>query len=205
MGPGDIRNVSKMVAVLEQTGSEGRPSSPSDPHSGSRHPDLADASPMRRRCSAILWTHLLWPQSGGLPEVNVGVELESDVPPPPQPVLECDEGCIAAINDCIEEGCSVDAIMKLDKKLAEDEQKVQATMASIEGQQKTGYTEENTGSLAWLKNFLGRSGSLRAQLQALKTIEDGDFIKQMVKAASVAFGGGRTGDYPKVGVSPYSS
>jgi len=138
-------------------------------------------------------------------KVNVGVELESDVPPPPQPVLECDEGCIAAINDCIEEGCSVDAIMKLDKKLAEDEQKVQATMASIEGQQKTGYTEENTGSLAWLKNFLGRSGSLRAQLQALKTIEDGDFIKQMVKAASVAFGGGRTGDYPKVGVSPYSS
>mmetsp|Transcript_79443 Transcript_79443/g.199652 ORF Transcript_79443/g.199652 Transcript_79443/m.199652 type:complete len:105 (+) Transcript_79443:374-688(+) len=70
---------------------------------------------------------------------------------------------------------------------------------------KTAYNEENLGTLAWLSNFLDRSGSLRAQLQALTGFQDSDIVKQMVKAASVAFGGGRKGDYPKVGASSYSS
>eukprot|EP00913_Durusdinium_trenchii_P003562 g3294.t1 len=141
--------------------------------------------------------------------------------------------CMTAIFDCLEEGCSVDALLKLDQKLADDEKKIVTTVKEIETVQKTAYSPENAGTLAWLNNFLSRSGSLRAQLQALQGIkdclscfsafwlfvpslldvqlsflmskQDSDFVQQMVKAASVAFGGGRPNDYPKVGVSPYSS
>eukprot|EP00438_Fugacium_kawagutii_P036803 Skav208756 [mRNA] locus=scaffold1871:217326:217868:+ [translate_table: standard] len=142
-------------------------------------------------------------QSGKL---NVGAEVsDMDTPPPPPPVLECDEGCMTAIFDCLDEGCSVDALLKLDQQLADDEKKILENVKEIETVQKTAYSQENAGTLAWLKNFLSRSGSLRAQLQALKGVKDSDFIEQMVKAASVAFGGGRPNDYPKVGVSPYSS
>ena len=142
-------------------------------------------------------------QSG---KVNVGAEVsDTEAPPPPPPVLECDEGCMTAIFDCLEEGCSVDALLKLDQKLAEDEQKIVTTVKEIETVQKTAFSPENAGTLAWLNNFLSRSGSLRAQLQALQGVKDSDFVQQMVKAASVAFGGGRPNDYPKVGVSPYSS
>jgi len=137
-------------------------------------------------------------------KVNVGVEIESDLPPPPQPVLECDESCVTAIYDCLEDGCSVDALVKLDAQLAEDEEKIAKSIEEVSAQQKTAYSEENAGTVAWLNNFLGRSGSLRAQLQSLKAVEDTDFITQIIKAAAVAFGGSRPNDYPKVGVSPYS-
>mmetsp|Transcript_53264 Transcript_53264/g.115129 ORF Transcript_53264/g.115129 Transcript_53264/m.115129 type:complete len:192 (-) Transcript_53264:108-683(-) len=138
-------------------------------------------------------------------KVNIGVELQDELPPPPAPVLECDESCMTAIFDCMESGCSVEALMDLDKNLAEDEAKVATSIKELEEYQKVAYSPENSGTLAWLKNFLGRSGSLRAQLEALKGVEDNSFVSQMIKAASVAFGGGRHGDYPKVGVSPYSS
>mmetsp|Transcript_31288 Transcript_31288/g.74176 ORF Transcript_31288/g.74176 Transcript_31288/m.74176 type:complete len:193 (+) Transcript_31288:66-644(+) len=137
-------------------------------------------------------------------KVNVGVELQEEPAEPPQPVLECDEACMTAIYDCIEEGCSVDALMKLDTQLARDEQKIVGTVSELKDTQKTAYTPENAGTLAWLGNFLSRSGSLRAQLQALRGIQDSDFVRQMVKAAAVAFGGGRPNDYPKVGVAGYS-
>mmetsp|Transcript_48935 Transcript_48935/g.141768 ORF Transcript_48935/g.141768 Transcript_48935/m.141768 type:complete len:227 (+) Transcript_48935:71-751(+) len=101
-------------------------------------------------------------------KVNVGVELQEEPAEPPQPVLECDEACMTAIYDCIEEGCSVDALMKLDTQLARDEQKIVGTVSELKDTQKTAYTPENAGTLAWLGNFLSRSGSLRAQLQALR-------------------------------------
>mmetsp|Transcript_139037 Transcript_139037/g.352470 ORF Transcript_139037/g.352470 Transcript_139037/m.352470 type:complete len:190 (+) Transcript_139037:48-617(+) len=124
----------------------------------------------------------------------------------PVPVLEASEATNRAIMDCIEEGCSVDAIMELDGKLARDEQKIQASIEAVKTAQKTAYSEENVAALVWFDNFLQRAGGLRAQLQALKgTPQDTDFVKQLVKAASVAFGGGRETDYPKVGVSPYSA
>jgi hypothetical protein len=138
-------------------------------------------------------------------KVNVGAEIGGELPPPPQPVIECDEGCMTAIYDCIEEGCSVDALLKLDSKLADDESKIVSTMKALQEQQKLNYSEENAGTLAWLGNFLNRSGGLRAQIQSLKaTGAETDFITQMMKAASVAFGGGKKGDYPKVGVAGYS-
>merc|ERR1719401_1137896 len=142
-------------------------------------------------------------QSG---KVNMGVEI-STVPsaPPPQPVLECDEGCMTAIMDCIEDGCSVEALALLDKKLADDEGRIADTVAELQTSQKTAYSEESAGTLAWMSNFLSRSSSLRTQLKGLRGIKDADFVKQMMKAASVAFGGGRPNDYPKVGVSAYSS
>jgi len=95
--------------------------------------------------------------------------------------------------------------MKLDGKLAEDEQQIADNVEVLRNAQKTAFTEENAGTLAWLNNFLSRSGALRAQLQSLKVVENTDFVQQMIKAAAMAFGGGRKGDYPKIGVSPYSS
>jgi len=138
-------------------------------------------------------------------KVNMGVEVQADVPPPPQPVRNCDEGCMMAINDCLEEGCCVEALTKLDAKLATDEQQIVESVEVLRNTQKTAFSEENADTLAWLRNFLSRSGALRAQLQALKGLENIDFVQQMVKAAAVGFGGGRKSDYPKVGVSPYSS
>jgi len=137
-------------------------------------------------------------------KVNLGAEIHTDEAPPPQPVIDCDESCITAIYDCLEDGCSVDALIKLDSKLAEDEQKIAASIDELAAAQKTAYSEENVGTLAWLSNFLSRSGSLRAQLQALRGIENSDFVQQIIKAAAVAFGGSRPNDYPKIGVSPYS-
>lgn len=138
-------------------------------------------------------------------KLNFGLEMPGKPSAPPQPVLSCDEGCMTAILDCIEDGCSVEALAMLDKKLADDESRIAETVADLKISQKTAYSEENAGILAWMGNFLGRSSSLRAQLQALRGVQDTDFVKQMVKAASVAFGGGRPNDYPKVGVSAYSS
>jgi len=137
-------------------------------------------------------------------KLNLGTEIDGDRPPPPQPVLDCDESCITAIYDCLEDGCSVDALMKLDSKLAEDEQKIASSIDELAAAQKTAYSEENVGTLALLTNFLSRSGSLRAQLQALRGIENSDFVQQIIKAAAVAFGGSRPNDYPKIGVAPYS-
>mmetsp|Transcript_52990 Transcript_52990/g.138102 ORF Transcript_52990/g.138102 Transcript_52990/m.138102 type:complete len:191 (-) Transcript_52990:201-773(-) len=138
-------------------------------------------------------------------KVNLGVDLDADVAPPPQPVLECDEGCVTAIKDCLDDGCSVEAMLKLDAKLADDEKEVESKIAALKEAQKTNFEEGNVAMLYWMENFLGRTGSLRAQLQAMRESKDSDFVKQMVKAASVAFGGGRTSDYPKVGVSSYSA
>lgn len=136
-------------------------------------------------------------------KINLGVEIDQ-VPPPPPPVIECDTSCMTAIMDCVDEGCSVESMLSLDQKLAEDEGKIAKSIGELEQLQKTSYSEDNVGTLAWLKNFLSRSGSLRAQLQTLKSHEDSDFVKQMMKAAAVAFGGGRPNDYPKVGISPFS-
>lgn len=133
-------------------------------------------------------------------------------------VLECDEGCMTAIFACIFEGCSVDALMKLDTKLADDEKKIAGSVQELsEGWQrvwigdgslahafatskfqKTAITAEVAGITAWLNNFLRRSGSLRGQLQVLKGIEDSDIVKEVLKAASIAFGGGRPTNYPTV-------
>ena len=38
---------------------------------------------------------------------------------------------------------------------------------------------------------------IAAGVNSLGCVQDSDFIQQMVKAASVAFGGGRPNDYPK--------
>lgn len=139
-------------------------------------------------------------------KVNAGAEIGVELPPPPQPVIDCDDGCMTAIYDCIEEGCSVDALLKLDTKLAEDEAKIVSSIKALQDQQKLNFSPENAGTLAWLGNFLNRSGGLRAQLQTIKQVGgDSDFVKQMVTAASVAFGGMKKGDYPKVGVSGYSA
>uniref|UniRef100_A0A7S1LHS2 Uncharacterized protein n=1 Tax=Alexandrium catenella TaxID=2925 RepID=A0A7S1LHS2_ALECA len=139
-------------------------------------------------------------------KINVGVEGgDGDVQLPPDPVLSCDGSCVAAIETCLEEGCSVEALMKLDAKLAADEKHISATMEEMKAIRKMERVPEASTKIAWLENFLGRSGTLRGQLRALKPVEDSNFIQQMVKAAGVAFGGGRDTDYPKVGVSPYSS
>ncbi|OLQ13328.1 hypothetical protein AK812_SmicGene2724 [Symbiodinium microadriaticum] len=44
----------------------------------------------------------------------------------PEPMLEANEATTVAIQDCLEEGCSVEALMELDGKLARDEARVKA-------------------------------------------------------------------------------
>uniref|UniRef100_A0A7S1SDC3 Uncharacterized protein n=1 Tax=Alexandrium catenella TaxID=2925 RepID=A0A7S1SDC3_ALECA len=140
-------------------------------------------------------------------KVNVGVDAGKSSPSSlPAPLLEAtNRATNVAIMDCLEQGCSVEALMALDAKLARDEAKVQDTMDEVRETQKTEFSEDNLEAIAWLENFLGRAGSLRAQLQAMKGAGgESDFVKQLMKAASVAFGGGRPNDYPKIGVSPFS-
>eukprot|EP00448_Togula_jolla_P021721 CAMPEP_0170590764 /NCGR_PEP_ID=MMETSP0224-20130122/12043_1 /TAXON_ID=285029 /ORGANISM="Togula jolla, Strain CCCM 725" /LENGTH=191 /DNA_ID=CAMNT_0010914581 /DNA_START=55 /DNA_END=630 /DNA_ORIENTATION=+ len=142
-------------------------------------------------------------------KLNVGKEVSLEAVAYPAPIVECDSSCIEAIEECLYEGCSVDAMMKLDAKLAEDEEKVAKSVEELLAIQKKAFSEENASTLAWLKNFLSRSGSLRAQLSSLKGVspagETKSWVQQLVKAASVAFGGGREGSYPKVGVSSYTA
>ncbi|CAE7560720.1 Shab [Symbiodinium sp. CCMP2456] len=100
------------------------------------------------------------------------------------PVLECDEGCVSAIESCLEEGCSVDALMKLDAAIAKDEKTIEA---KLKGKQD-----------AWLQNFLQRSGALRAQLSTMLSRKKSEpWMTQLVKAAQLAFKSSRDGDYPK--------
>eukprot|EP00438_Fugacium_kawagutii_P024387 Skav213363 [mRNA] locus=scaffold317:391135:401196:- [translate_table: standard] len=123
----------------------------------------------------------------------------------PEPMLEANEATTVAIQDCLNEGCSVEALMDLDQKLARDEAKIKDALDQLHDLQSQKYSEDSAEQIAWLGNFLNRCASLRAQLMAVKTLEEPDFVSQMMRAAAVAFGGGRHGDYPKVGVSPYSS
>ncbi|CAE7612206.1 unnamed protein product [Symbiodinium sp. CCMP2456] len=116
----------------------------------------------------------------------------------PAPVLEATEATNTAIKECLDEGCSIDALMELDKKLAKDEATIKKSLDNLHSSQAEEYSEEGKEQIAWLSNYLDRSGSLRAQLQAVKTLKaEGDLVAQLVRAASVAFGGGRKGDYPK--------
>jgi len=138
-------------------------------------------------------------------KINVGTEFSTNAEAVRFAAPVLDEEVDKAIADCLEEGCSVEALMSLDTKLAAEEQKVAASMSEVEAAQKTAYSASNDASIAWLKNFLGRTGSLRAQLKALRGITDSNFVKQMIKAATVAFGGARPNDYPKVGLSSYSN
>ncbi|CAE7770368.1 unnamed protein product [Symbiodinium pilosum] len=124
----------------------------------------------------------------------------------PAPVLEATEATNAAIKDCLEEGCSVEALMELDKKLAKDEATIKKSLDTLHSSQAEEYSEESKEQIAWLSNYLDRSGSLRAQLQAVKTLKaEGDLAAQLVRAASVAFGGGRKGDYPKASAIAFAS
>jgi len=136
-------------------------------------------------------------------KINIGDEItESAVLP--QPVLEADETTNEAIMDCIDGGCSVEALLELDSKLARDEQRIFDAMAGVQAVQKTSQASQ-TGTLAWYENFLKRMGALRGQLAAVKEYKDADLVQQVMKAMSVSFGGQRPNDYPKVGVSPYSA
>ncbi|CAE7358077.1 unnamed protein product [Symbiodinium natans] len=119
----------------------------------------------------------------------------------PAPVLEATEATNSAIQECLDEGCSVEALMELDMKLAKDEAVIKKSLDELHSSQAEEYSEEGKEQIAWLSNYLFRSGSLRAQLQAVKTLKaEGDLVSQLVRAASVAFGGGRKGDYPKAWV-----
>eukprot|EP00931_Biecheleriopsis_adriatica_P085914 TRINITY_DN60684_c0_g1_i1.p1 TRINITY_DN60684_c0_g1~~TRINITY_DN60684_c0_g1_i1.p1 ORF type:complete len:210 (+),score=61.24 TRINITY_DN60684_c0_g1_i1:71-631(+) len=136
-------------------------------------------------------------------KVNLAPEaLQGKVP---EPVLLCDESTRLAILECVEEGCSVEALMEFDARLAKDEEKIKQSLDKLQAANKMDATEENSKRLAWYDNFLRRTSSLRAQLLSVKKVKDVDFTQQFMKAAAVAFGGGRPTDYPKIGVSPYTA
>merc|ERR1719387_3469036 len=93
----------------------------------------------------------------------------------------------AGTEKCVGEGCSVEAMMALDQKLAADEAKVMMTMDELKKDSKTNLKADK-GSIKWLQNFLARAGGLRGQLMAVKEVKDTNLVKQLVKAASIAFG-----------------
>jgi len=163
--------------------------------------DTSFVAPRRGEVAAPKLTPRASFESG---KINKAVEL-GESKSLPKPLLEANGATKLAIADCLEGGCSVEALMELDSKLARDEGKIQSSMDEVKAAQKTAYSQDNVEALVWFDNFLQRTGGLRAQLQALKGAKDSDFVKQLVKAASVGFGGGRETDYPKVGVSPYSA
>ncbi|CAE7454773.1 unnamed protein product, partial [Symbiodinium sp. CCMP2456] len=59
----------------------------------------------------------------------------------PEPMLEANEATTVAIQDCLEEGCSVEALMDLDGKLARDEARVKAMLDSLHDVQSKEYCE----------------------------------------------------------------
>merc|ERR1712187_301342 len=90
-------------------------------------------------------------------KVNVGVEvMTGEGVAPPAPLLECDKSCVDSIFACVEEGCSVESMMKLDEKLAADEKKVAETITELEKLVKTEPVPEVGAQIAWYKNFLSR-------------------------------------------------
>lgn len=139
-------------------------------------------------------------------KVNIGAaqDLAEAQQLPDDPMLPCDAECLALTESCVEEGCSVDAMMKLDAKLASSEEQVEASLAAVKAAQKTNLVRSES-QRARMENILQRLGTLRGQLVGLKSFEDSNLVQQMIKAAAVAFGAGRPNDYPKVGVASYSA
>ncbi|CAE8708694.1 unnamed protein product [Polarella glacialis] len=117
-------------------------------------------------------------------KLNLGLEGTLHATPSmPQPLLEVNYATSAAIQDCLQDGCSVDALIALEEKIARDEQRIKDVLDELHNLQKTEYTENAVEHIAWLENFMGRAGSLRGQLHALKTVKvDENFV--------YAFGGG---------------
>merc|ERR1719461_794526 len=116
--------------------------------------------------------------------------------------MDVEDSVADAIQSCVDEGCSVEAMMTLDTILAEKEKMVMSTKSE---------KADDKAAIAWLDNFLSKTVSLRSQLLAAKPAmpslgKDSDFLKQMIKAAGIAFGATPRGnDYPKIGVSSYSA
>jgi len=124
----------------------------------------------------------------GQDKVNLGetVEMNKETRVP-EIVLNCDESCIAAIKECTEEGCSVQAMLALDAKLEEDEKEVRTMRDKLWETLKTGYNAENARTISWLDNFLARSQSLRKTLMAAKKVDKKRVIQKLIEAASIAF------------------
>merc|ERR1711920_1146830 len=112
---------------------------------------------------------------------NKDVELGAEAELPPAPVLECDSACVSAIEDCLEDGCSVEAMTQLAAKLAEDAKTVQDTMSKIEQLVKMNPVPGAQEELAGLDKFLCRSGTLRAQLLALKPMDGTSLVQQIIR------------------------
>lgn len=137
-------------------------------------------------------------------KVNLGVEVEQEVAAAPAEVAEYEANSMAAIMDCLEDECSVEALLQLEDTLADEEWKALETVGQLSSVKASALDEDKEGVFVWFDNFIDRSKSLRAQLKALQEVKDTHFVKQFVRAAAVAFGGGRRGDYPKTGASAYS-
>eukprot|EP00931_Biecheleriopsis_adriatica_P074396 TRINITY_DN4845_c0_g1_i8.p1 TRINITY_DN4845_c0_g1~~TRINITY_DN4845_c0_g1_i8.p1 ORF type:complete len:208 (-),score=42.78 TRINITY_DN4845_c0_g1_i8:168-791(-) len=114
------------------------------------------------------------------------------------PMLECGEACMAAIDECMSSGCSVEAMLSLDEKLAADEQKVKQNMALLKDWRKVDLAFSGHGMLRWLESCLPRFEALRAELRSAKIQQPQESIlAQIGKAIMYPFGFGfRQTDYP---------
>eukprot|EP00930_Biecheleria_cincta_P087197 TRINITY_DN76444_c0_g1_i1.p1 TRINITY_DN76444_c0_g1~~TRINITY_DN76444_c0_g1_i1.p1 ORF type:complete len:186 (+),score=41.26 TRINITY_DN76444_c0_g1_i1:55-612(+) len=136
-------------------------------------------------------------------KLNLGLDLGSSAVP--DPVLVCDESTRLGIMDCLEQGCSVEALLEFDARLAKDEQKIHHALEELQQANKMQGSKQISEKVAWYNNFLSRTSTLRTQLRTVRQVKNEDFVTKFLKAAAVAFGGARPCDYPAIGVSPYTA
>merc|ERR1719223_636898 len=73
--------------------------------------------------------------------------------------MDVESSVADAIQTCVDDGCSVEAMMTLDRILAENEERVMSAKSE---------KSSDEVAVAWLDNFLSKTVSLRSQLLAVK-------------------------------------
>jgi len=116
---------------------------------------------------------------------------------PQEPQLSCKEDCLAAIDQCLEEGCPVEASKALDVKLSVDMIKASSSLQEFQAYAEHHPASSASESAERLGGFLERAGALRAQLRASRSKPQG----WRGEASSKRFGGhGRSEPYRGSGI-----
>eukprot|EP00930_Biecheleria_cincta_P065626 TRINITY_DN51477_c0_g1_i1.p1 TRINITY_DN51477_c0_g1~~TRINITY_DN51477_c0_g1_i1.p1 ORF type:complete len:220 (+),score=37.06 TRINITY_DN51477_c0_g1_i1:36-662(+) len=80
------------------------------------------------------------------------------------PELHCGEECMAAINECMSSGCSVDELILLEEKLAANEEDVEKKVAFLKQESAYDLMCLEEDALGWLERCTQRFRALRSRL-----------------------------------------